>query len=328
MNNLSDIAAAIKRSESFLICGHITPDGDCLGSVLALGLSLEAMGKKVVMAGPDPIPAVYEFLPGIERFQTGPPPEDDYDTIIVLDCSVPRRLGTGYQDLLAKQSVIINIDHHTGNGILGTYSFNDTGAAAVGEIVFDLLKLLQVKISRETAINLYTAIVTDTGSFQYDNVTPGTHRRVAELLEFGVPGFQINVALHEEKPKAALVLLKEALHTLTITPCGKVCRMTVTLEMLKKAGAVDEHTEGLINYCRSVKGVEVGLLFREVLEGTYKVSLRSKNIDVNKLAAQFGGGGHEKAAGCVLKGDLQEIRDMVTKQAVLAAGEKFHERHY
>jgi phosphoesterase RecJ-like protein len=320
MTNLSDIAAVIRRSENLLICGHIIPDGDCLGSVLALGLSLEAMGKKVVMAGPDPIPAIYEFLPGIDRFQTGPPPDGAYDTFIALDCSVPGRLGKGYQDLLAKQPVIFNIDHHTGNCILGTYSCINTDASAVGEIIFDLLKIMQVDISREIAINLYTAIVTDTGSFQYDNVTPGTHRRAAELLELGVPGFQINVALHEEKPKAALVLLKEALNTLTMSHCGKVCWMTVTLEMLKKAGAADEHTEGLINYCRSIKGVEVGLLFREVLEGTYKVSLRSKNIDVNKLASQFGGGGHTKAAGCVLRGVLQEIQDTVTKEVVLATG--------
>jgi len=321
MNNLPDIAAAIRRSKSLLICGHIMPDGDCLGSVLALGLSLEAIGKKVVMAGPDPIPAIYEFLPGVARFQTGVPPAGIYDTFIVLDCSVPERLGRDYQELLAQNMVMINIDHHAGPGISGTYSYVDTTAAAVGEIIFDLLKSMQISISGETAINLYTAIVTDTGSFQYDNSTPGTHRRVAELLELGVPGSQINIALNEEKPKAALVLLREALHTLTMSPCGKVCWMTVTQEMIKITGAMEEHTEGLVNYCRSVRGVEVGLLFREISEGTYKVSLRSKNIaDVNKLAAQFGGGGHPRAAGCLLKGALQEIQDKVTRATVLATG--------
>lgn len=319
MTNLTDIADAIRRSKSLLICGHIMPDGDCLGSVLALGLSLEATGKKVVMAGPDPIPAIYEFLPGADRFQAGPPPDGAYDTFIALDCSVPGRLGKDYQEFLARKIVSINIDHHAGPGIMGTYCYIDTTAAAVGEIIFDLLKSMQVNISSEVVINLYTAIVTDTGSFQYDNVTPGTHRRVAELLELGVPGAKINVALHEEKPKAALVLLREALHTLTTTPCGKVCSMTVTRKMLKSTGAVDEHTEGLVSYCRSLKGVEVGLLFREILDGTYKVSLRSKHIvDVNKLAAQFGGGGHPRAAGCVLMGELREIQDKVTRAAVLA----------
>jgi phosphoesterase RecJ-like protein len=147
------------------------------------------------------------------------------------------------------------------------------------------------------------------------------HRRIAELLEIGVPGFQINVLLHEENPKASLILLRDALQTLTITPSGKVCSMTVTLKMLKKTGALDEHTEGLVNYCRAIRGVEVGLLFREILEGTYKISFRSKNIvDVNKLAAKFGGGGHAKAAGCVLKGDLQEIQAEVIREVVLAAG--------
>lgn len=322
MTSLSDIADAIKRSESLLICGHIMPDGDCLGSVLALGLSLETMGKKVVMAGPDPIPAIYEFLPGVDRFHTGAPPDGIFDTLVILDCSVPKRLGKDYQALLTGKKVIINIDHHSGPGILGTYCYIDTMAAAVGEIVFDLLKLMQTSISRETAINLYTAIVTDTGSFQYESVTPGTHRRAAELLELGVSCAQINLLLNEEKPRAALFLLREALHTLTMTPCRKVCWMTVTQKMLKNVGALDEHTEGLVNYCRSLKGVEVGLLFREISEGTYKISMRSKNIvDVNMLAAQFGGGGHPRAAGCVLKGDLREIQDMVTAKAALATGE-------
>lgn len=323
INSLTVIADAIRRSENTMICGHIMPDGDSLGSVLALGLSLEAMGKKVVMAGPDPIPAIYGFLPGVDRFQTGAPPEGIFDTLIVLDCSVPERLGKDYQELLKKETVIINIDHHAGPGIPGAYSYIDTSAAAVGEIIFDLLKLMQVSISAEAAINLYTAIITDTGSFQYDNVTPDTHRRIAELLELGVPVMQINTALHEENPVEALILLKEALHTLTLSPCGKVCWMTVTQEMLQNTGALDEHTEGLVNYCRSIKGVEVGLLFREISVETYKVSLRSKNnVNVNMLAAKFGGGGHPKAAGCVLKGSLRDVQEKVTREAVLATKER------
>jgi phosphoesterase RecJ-like protein len=321
MINLTDLAVAINSSDNIMICGHIMPDGDCLGSVLALGLSLEAMGKKVVMAGPDPIPAIYKFLPGVDRFQAGTPQDSSYDTLIVLDCSVPERLGRKYQELLTKAKVIINIDHHAGPGIPGTYCYIDTLAAAVGEIIFDLLKVMQVNISLDIAINLYTAIITDTGSFQYDNVTPATHRRIAELLECGVPVAQINMALYEEKPKHALILLREALHTLTTSPCGKVCWMTVTLEMLKNTGALEEHAEGLVNYCRSIEGIEVGLLFREIVEGTYKISLRSKNtVDVNLIAAKFGGGGHAKAAGCVLKGNLREVQEKVTREAVLATG--------
>lgn len=321
MNSLADLAAAIRRSERVLICGHVSPDGDSLGSVLALGLTLEKLGKKVTMAGPDPVPAIYDFLPGAERFWVGEPPADKFDTLIVLDCSVPERLGRGYQELLNSQLEIINIDHHAGSLSFGTYRYVDHLSASVGEIIFELLHLMKVSITMETAICLYTAIITDTGSFQYDSTTPDTHRRVAKLLEIGVPAAEICTRLYEEKPKASILLLGQALNTLSLSPCGKVCWITVSREMLNKTGAKDEHTEGLVNFTRSIRGVEVGLLFHEVSDNKYKISFRSKNlVDVNRLAALFGGGGHARAAGCVLQGSLNEIREKVVSAAVLMAG--------
>lgn len=319
MNSLADIAAALGRAENVLICGHVMPDGDSLGSVLALGLTLEVLGKRVTMAGPDPVPAVYDFLPGVDRFLVGKPPEGKYDAIIVLDCSVPERLGNGYQDLVSGDVVVINIDHHSGSTSFGTYRYINPQAAAVGEIIFDLLNLMQVKITPEVAICLYTAIITDTGSFQYDNTTPDTYRRVAKLLELGVPAAQINIRIYQEKPREALLLLGAALSTMSVSPCGKVCWMTVTRDMLDNTGAGDEHTEGLVNYARSIRGVEVGLFFREISDGKFKVSFRSKGtVDVNRLAALFGGGGHQRAAGCVMQGELNEIMEKVVTAAVLA----------
>ncbi|HPU35962.1 MAG TPA: bifunctional oligoribonuclease/PAP phosphatase NrnA [Bacillota bacterium] len=325
MNNLVEIGEAIKRSNQVLLCGHVMPDGDCLGSVLALGLTLERLGKKVIMGGPDPIPEIYHFLPGQDRFIVGKPPEYEYDTFIVLDCSVPERLGQGYQDFLNRDLVLINIDHHKGSQPFGDYQYIDPKAAAVGEIILDLLDLMRVQITIEAAINLYTAIITDTGSFRYDNTTPGTHRRVASLLEMGIPAADIHVHLYEEKPMAALKVLGAALDTLTTSACGRVCWMTITREILNKAGAIDEHTDGLINYARSIKGVEVGLLFHEISKDLYKISFRSKNsVDVNKLAASFGGGGHMRAAGCVLQGDLKTIQEQIITAAILAAGGTGH----
>lgn len=321
MSSLADIASAMKKAERVLICGHVMPDGDCLGSVLALGLALARLGKTVTMAGPDPVPEIYDFLPGVERFQVGNPPEGEYDTLVVLDCSVPERIGKGYQDLLAQDMVVINIDHHSGSAAFGTYRYIDPSAAAVGEIIFDLFDLMQVDLSLETAICLYTAIITDTGSLQYDNTTPDTLRRVAKLLEIGVPAPKVNIRIYEEKPQAALILLSTALNTLTVSLCGKVCWMTVTRDLLQHSGAKDEHAEGLVNYARSVRGVEVGILFRETSEGKYKISFRSKEaVDVNQLAAQFGGGGHIRAAGCVMEGELRKIRNRIIAAAVLAAG--------
>jgi phosphoesterase RecJ-like protein len=321
MNNLADIAQAIDQADNVLICGHVMPDGDSLGSMLALGLVLEKLGKKVTMGGADRAPAIYEFLPGVDRYVAGGPPAGEYDTFIVLDCSVPERLGSGYQELLSSGMVVINLDHHAGSKSFGTYRYIDPSAAAVGEIVFDLFNIMKVDIPIEAAICLYTAIVTDTGSFQYENMRPNTHRRVAILLEIGVPAAQINQVLYEEKPRAVLDLLGLALNTISLSPCGKVCWMTVTRKLLSSAGAEDEHTEGLVNYARSIRGVQVGILFRETEDGDFKISFRSKGIvDANRLAAMFDGGGHPRAAGCVMRGNLAEIQGKVVNEAVLAAG--------
>ncbi|MDD4766002.1 MAG: bifunctional oligoribonuclease/PAP phosphatase NrnA [Desulfotomaculaceae bacterium] len=320
MNNLADVAAALKRAESVLVCGHVMPDGDSLGSVLALGLTLESMGKKVIMAGPDPSPAIYDFLPGLDQYRVGLPPDGGFDTLVVLDCSVPERLGPGFQELLSGETDIIILDHHAASSCFGKYRYVDPAAAAVGEIIYDLIIEMGLDINLDVAICLYTAIVTDTGSFQYDSTTPGTLRRVANLMEIGVPAALINVRIYEEKPKVFFQLLCSALSTLTTSSCGKISWMTVTRETIKNSGAKDEHTEGLVNYAKSIRGVEVGILFREIGEGSYKISFRSKDaIDVNRLAALFGGGGHPHASGCTVQGDLNEIIDRVVSAALLAA---------
>lgn len=319
MNNLADIAAALKRAESVLVCGHVMPDGDSLGSVLALGLTLESMGKKVTMAGPDPSPTIYDFLPGLDKYRVGLPPDGGFDTLVILDCSVPERLGPGFQELLSGETDIIILDHHASSSCFGKYRYVDPAASAVGEIIYDLIIEMGLVINRDVAICLYTAMVTDTGSFQYDSTTPGTLRRVANLMEIGVPAAQINVRIYEEKPKAVFQLLCSVLSTLTTSSCGKVSWMTVTRETIKNSGAEDEHTEGLVNYAKSIRGVEVGMLFREVEEGCYKISFRSKDaVDVNRLAALFGGGGHPHASGCTVQGALDEIKEKVVAAALLA----------
>lgn len=319
MNNLADIAAALKGTESVLICGHVMPDGDSLGSVLALGLILEGMGKKVTMAGADPPPEIYDFLPGLARYQVGLPPDVEFDTLVIVDCSVPERLGPGFQELLAGDQDIIILDHHAGSSCPGKYKYIDPNAAAVGEIIYDLIMEMGLKINLEVGMCLYTAIVTDTGSFQYDSTTPDTLRRVANLMEIGVPAAQINVRIYEEKPQAFFQLLCSALSTLTTSRCGRVSWMTVTQETLENVGAKDEHTEGLVNYARSIRGVEVAIFFREIEKSNYKISFRSKDVvDVNKLARQFGGGGHQRASGCTIEGEIDKITNQVVAAAKLA----------
>lgn len=321
MSNLEVIAQAISNVKHALVCGHIMPDGDCLGSSLALAMLLQQLGKQATVAGPDPVPEIYKYLPGVQNYRTGSPPEGNYDTLVALDCPVLKRLGRGYRDLPQRDLTVINIDHHASSDPYGAYKYIDPQAAAVGEIIFDLASYMQVEISLDMAICLYTAIVTDTGSFQYESTTSDTHRRVARLIECGVPVSRISILLYEEKPRAARLLLNAALRTLSFSSCGQVAWMIITRDMFRETGANDEHAEGFVNYARSIKGVEVGLLFHELPDGKFKVSYRSKEtVDVHRLAIFFGGGGHARAAGCEIAGDIDTIVAKVAAAAVQAVG--------
>lgn len=315
MYDLGEVSELLLKSNRFLICGHLQPDGDSLGSSLALGLALEKAGKEVLVASPDLPPDIYSFLPAIERI-SNVPNWGRYDIFVAVDCSIPDRLGQ-FKEAMEVAPTVVNIDHHTGTAPFGTYNFINPQAAATGEILFDLLELMDLPISVEIATCLYVAIITDTGQFKYEQTTAGTHRRVAKLIELGVPTVKVNTLLYDEKPLLAIKLLQTALESLEISPCGKVSWLTVTRNKLKDLGAGDQHAEGLINHAREIKGVEVAMVFRETEHQQLKVSFRSKRyVDVNQLARSFGGGGHPRAAGCVLSGNLNGLVDQVVAAAI------------
>lgn len=313
--SLSKVAECLQQAKRVVISGHVMPDGDCLGSVAALGLSLEVLGKTVTLASPEPLPELYRFLPAADRFLIGSGAlSGDYDTFVVLDCSVPDRLGP-LRELLERNLMIVSIDHHASSYDFGSCTYIDTGAAATGEIIMDLLDLLGVSPRQEVAVCLYTAIATDTGSFRYQNTTPMTHRRVARLMELGIDVARLNVLLYDQKSLLHLRVLQAALQTLDLSPCGRVAWMSISRETLDSLGALEEHTDGLIDYVRSLKGVEVALFFREMVPGRWKVGLRSKGeVDVQRVAALFHGGGHVRAAGAVLEGE----GDRIIKEVVAA----------
>lgn len=319
MTSLAGVAEQLNKARRLILSGHIMPDGDCLGSVAALGLALEKKGKLVTLASPDPLPEVYQFLPGADRFVIGEQAlAGGYDTFVMLDCSVPDRLGS-LKELLFRELVVCSIDHHTSTHIFAHCQYVDAKAAATGEIIQDLLELMEIPITEEIATCLYTAIVTDTGSFRYENTSPLTHYRAARLMEQGVDAARLNVLVFEQKSLLHMRVLQAALQTLDLTPCGRVAWISVFRETLDKLGAGDEHADGLIDYVRSLRGVEVALLFRELVPGRWKVSLRSKGkVDVNQVAAQFNGGGHTRAAGAVVEGESGEIINTVVL-AVLEA---------
>mgnify|MGYP000586775019 CR=1 FL=1 len=313
---LSDIARALRRAENIGLCGHVMPDGDCLGSELALGLALRKMGKKVTLLSPDPVPQMYNFLPGAGDIQVQLNGQLWFDVFVSVDCSVPDRLGS-FKDLLHHADRVVILDHHAGSANFGDFFLNDPHAGATGEIIYDLLRLLPAAMDPEVATCLYVAIITDTGSFRYENTGPGTHRCVADLLDAGIPAVRVNKLLYEEKPLACLQVLGEVLQHLKISACGRVAWSSVPREMLHRFRAADEHADGVIDYLRMIKGVELAVVFREIEPAKYKVSFRSKYyLDVNKLAAYFGGGGHIRASACILEGNLAEIEEHVIQTAL------------
>ncbi len=320
---LSAVADMLRTTESIALCGHVMPDGDSLGSVLALGLALRSMGKQVHLLSPDPVPDQYlGLLPGADDIKSELQVPDMPEVFVSVDCSVPDRLGQ-FKAMLDKFNSIIIIDHHAGGSNFGHLYLNDAQAPAAGEIVYELLQLLPVDIDVNIALCLYVAINTDTGSFRYDGVRPATHRIIARLMETGISATQINKKLYEEKPLVCLQVLGEVLKTLEVSPCGRLASMYIERNTLNRLNARDEHVDGVTNYPRTIKGVEVALFFREMEDGRFKISFRSKHfLDVNKLASQFGGGGHQRASGCTVEGKLVDIRRQITDIALIALEEE------
>jgi phosphoesterase RecJ-like protein len=271
------------------------------------------------MASPDPLPANLLFMPGADRFYiggNGAGEEMDFDTFVVLDCSVPDRLGN-FKKYLDRQLMIVNIDHHRNSSDFAHYNYLDPAAAATGEILTDLIGVMGAGIDRQVATCLYTAIVTDTGSFQYENTSPETLRKAARLIETGINASRINTLLYEEKPLQSIKVLGATLDKMKMSACGKVAWSVVERSMLDSFSAGVEHTDGLINFLRTIKGVEVAILIREMDNGKYKVGFRSKGeVDVHRLASRFGGGGHMRASGCVMAGKLEQITETVVAEAV------------
>lgn len=318
MNSLADVAAALRQSRNVVVSGHIMPDGDSIGSTLALGMALEKLGKKVTMISSEPVPDTYQFLPGAERVQQELPPSD-YDTLVMVDCSVRDRLAKELHGLLKDGVTVVNIDHHATADTFADINYIDSHAAATGEIIYDLLINMEIEVDHSMALSLYTAIVTDTGSFRYEGTTPTTHRRVADLLEKGIEVARVSKLIFEEKPLETINILKMVLPTLNVSDCGRVAWITLDWPTKELLGAKDEHTENLISYPRQIKGVEVALFFKALAPGTVKVSLRSNQyVDVNELAGNFGGGGHIRASGCQMEGDLEDIKNEVIAVALEA----------
>ena len=296
---------------SYLCLAHVYPDGDVLGSQLGLGLALMAAGEEVTFAGPHAVPEPYQFLPGASLLQQWKEGKGGYDVVVMVDCPDPDRAERLLNESRGGKTIVVNIDHHPDNKRYGDLNWIDPGAAATGEMVYDLLLALHLPISEAVAMNLYTAILTDTGSFRYSNVTPKTLEVAGRLVAQGAQPAVIASRLYETRSPGTLAVLGRLLQEIKVSDDGLVAWLTI------QNGSVPAEiieAEDLVTYPRSVRTVKVALLLREVGSGEVKVSLRAKGeVDVGKIAASFGGGGHANAAGCTIRGGLESARSTLFK---------------
>ncbi len=310
------IKETIDKSESFLITTHIDPDGDAVGSVLSMQWVLESFRKKSVVYMKDRIPYNYKFLPSASNV-INQLPDDHYDTIFVLDCGNLFRVGDGYEKLTGMGQVI-NIDHHDTNESFGIINLIDTGACSTAEIMYRLYRFLNIPFSYEMAINIYTAIMTDTGSFRYENTNSSAFIICEEMLKHGVSPSYVSQMVHENHPKERFRLFGHVLTTAETYDNNRIAIATVTREMFKKTGTTREHSDGFVENLKQMKGVEVAVLLRELSNNKYKASMRSKgNTDVASTCTLFGGGGHKNAAGCIIEGTLEEVKEKIKKAIII-----------
>ncbi|MFH1782707.1 MAG: bifunctional oligoribonuclease/PAP phosphatase NrnA [Candidatus Omnitrophota bacterium] len=311
------ISNAIKRFSSFLITAHINPEGDSIGSQIALKVLLSKMGKEALIVNESHVPNTLQFISGSEEILKEIPDGFDFDAVLVLDCPDFSRIGT-VAKYISKDKVIINIDHHVSNEGFGKYNWVDAGSSSVGEMIFRLFEACKVKIDHDAALAMYVAIMTDTGSFKYSNTSSKTHKAISKLIEKGIKPYEIYTNIYESSTVEDTDLLAEALKTLKVSENKKIAWLWVTKKMLKKTKASLEGTEGIINFARSLKGVEVAIFFRETgTKDRVKVSFRSKGkVDVNKLASGFQGGGHKTASGATVFGKLKAVEKKVIDKAI------------
>ena len=297
----------MQQARSLVLVSHIGPDGDTLGSTLGLAEALRQTGKQVTLLVDDTLPATFKFLPGLAAYQQ--PREGEKipcDLTVVVDASSKDRMGVAEQCLDAS---ILNIDHHVSNTRYADYLLLDDTAAATGEIMVKLLRANDRPIDKSMAVCFYTAIVTDCGYFKYANTTPSCMRVAADLVALGVEPNEISDLL-ELKSRASVELLGKVLPTLTFFAGGRIATMELPLALYNK----NVSTDSFIYHSRYIDGVDVAVMFKEVAENQTRVSMRSKNVDVSKVALQFNGGGHVKAAGCTIHLPLADA-----KKALVAA---------
>ncbi len=305
------IVQAIRDSRTVCVVGHVRPDGDCVGSQLGLTLALKNEGKKVVCWNEDPIPQKYEFLDPDSTFQK-PKPGAEFDCVIATDAASPERLGK-VEPCIAARGVLINIDHHESNTRYGDLNWVSARDPSTGELIFRLLKIAKWPITRPIADCLFAAVSTDTGSFQYPSTRPGTFHVAGELVARGADLAKICDEVYESYPLSRARLLKHVYSHFRLTHDNKIAYFWLRKADFARCGADSSDSEGLIDHIRAIAPVVVACVFEEIEPTLTRISLRSKShkVNVNDIAALFGGGGHPAAAGARIPGNPLSVQRKV-----------------
>ncbi|WP_094607564.1 Bifunctional oligoribonuclease and PAP phosphatase NrnA [Sporomusa silvacetica DSM 10669] len=304
-------AKLLSQANHIVLTAHIHPDGDALGSVLALYAYLSAQGKNVKMLLDDEVPRAFRFLADWKKIEQPQSVMTGIDLLVVLDSSDLERIGK-VKDVVT--APILNIDHHISNLKFAEYWYIDSQVAATGELIFKLLKEMNAAITSSMATALFMAIATDCGFFRYANTSAETLKLASELVALGAEPHTISEHL-DVKPLSVIKVLPKVLETLEIIECsqnGKIAALTLSQEILAD---FKDDTEGFINYPRNIEGVEIAIMFKEADTHSVRVSLRSKMVDVSQLALAFGGGGHARAAGCTVTETLGRAKTLIIDAA-------------
>jgi phosphoesterase RecJ-like protein len=314
-STFSEIGRALREHHTIAILSHVRPDGDALGSEIALGLSLQQIGKEVRIWNEEGMLEKYSFLPRAELLSKPPAEPQDVDLAVALDTAIQNRLGTAGQAIRSAK-LWINIDHHVSNPGYGDLVYIDPSAPATGQILFELIKSENLPLDPDIAENLFVAISTDTGSFQYPNTTARTFEIAGELVRVGLNVGEIGRKTYENYPRRRLELLRELLRTMRFEADGRVASFALDLKTAAELSVIPEDNEGLIDHLRAVRGVIAAVFFEELADGKVRVSARSKSdaVDVSAICQKFGGGGHKLAAGARIRGTLAEVRERVLEE--------------
>lgn len=309
---VQQIIEVIRNNSSFLLTTHEGPDGDAIGSSLALASFLRSIGKDVTVHYQDPVPDLYAFLPGADTVLSHIP-DRDYDVAVVLDIGERKRAGAEFCNFL-RVTTTINLDHHLSCDNFADFNIIDSQCAATGILVYRIAHAFGYRFDRDTALCIYVATITDTGSFRYSNANREAFTVAGEMIECGVNAWDVAEQLYENQPQKRLELLAKCLPTLEVFKNGQAASVTVSLDMYAATGADSELTDGFVNYPRSIRGVEVAIFFRQIDPLKWKIGFRSKGkVNVATFSKALGGGGHHNAAGCTVDGSLADVKATVYK---------------